>query len=144
MKTGKDGKIGDRGVTGMFMGYGSNHEGDCYRIRNPNTKKVPKTRDVVFLNRMFFRTPMMPVHNKQGTDVEDLDSVQQDKRGSTITADFVTGDNNAATVKSVDSSCWTLLWSTTAKDSPSMDAVRGGQFTMTLQQVVRLVQKLHQ
>ncbi len=47
---------------------------------------------------------MMPVHNKQGTDVEDLDSVQQDKRGSTITADFVTEDNNAATVESVDSS----------------------------------------
>jgi hypothetical protein len=60
IKTGKDWKIGDRGVMGMFVGYASNHEGDCYRMWNPNTKKVSKTHDVVCLNRMFFRTPMMP------------------------------------------------------------------------------------
>ncbi len=66
-------------------------------------KKVSKSCDVVFLNRMFFRTTMMPVHKKQGTDDEDLDSVQQDKRGGTITVDFVTGNDNAATVESVDS-----------------------------------------
>ncbi len=29
IKTGKDGEIGDRGVTGMFMGYTLNHEGNC-------------------------------------------------------------------------------------------------------------------
>jgi hypothetical protein len=104
IKTGKDGKIGDWGVTGMFLGYASNHKGDCYRKWNPNTKKVSKTHDMVFLNRMFFRTPTMPVHKKLGTDDEDLDSVQQDKRGGTITADFVTGDKDAATVESVVSS----------------------------------------
>jgi hypothetical protein len=104
IKTGKDGKIGDQGIRGMFMGYTSNHEGDCYMMWNPNTKKVSKTHDVVFLNRMFFRTPMMPVHKKQGTDDDNLDSVQQDKRGGTITADFVTGDDDAAMVESVDSS----------------------------------------
>jgi hypothetical protein len=49
---------------------------------NPNnTTKVSETRDMVFLNRMFFRTPTLPVHKKQGTDDEDLDSVQQDERG---------------------------------------------------------------
>ncbi len=42
-----------------------NHKGDCYRIWNPNTKKVSKTRDVVFLNRMFFRTPTKPQHKTQ-------------------------------------------------------------------------------
>jgi hypothetical protein len=36
--------------------------------------------------------------------VRDLGSVQQDKRGGTITADFVTGDDDAATVESMDSS----------------------------------------
>ncbi len=65
IKTSRDGKIRDRGVTGMFMGYALNQEGDCYRMWNPNTKKVSETRDVVFLNRMFFRTPMMLVHKKQ-------------------------------------------------------------------------------
>jgi hypothetical protein len=89
---------------GMFMGYASNHKGNCYRIWNLNTEKVSKTRDMVFVNRMFFRTPTMPVHKKQGTDDENLNSVQQDKRGGTITADFVTGDDDAATEESVDSS----------------------------------------
>ncbi len=67
-------------------------------------KKVSKTHEVVFLNRMFFRTPTMPVHKKQSTDDDNLDSVQQDKKGGTITTDFVTGDDNAATVESDDSS----------------------------------------
>jgi hypothetical protein len=62
------------------------------------------THDVVFLNRMFFRTPTMPVHKKEDTGDDNLDSVQQDKRGGTITANFVTDDDNAATVESVDSS----------------------------------------
>ncbi len=86
IKTGKDIKTRDQGVTGMFVGYGyaSNHKGDCYIMWNPNMKKVSKTREVVFLNRMFFRTPTMPVHKKQVTNNNDLDSVQQDKRGSTI------------------------------------------------------------
>jgi hypothetical protein len=53
---------------------------------------------------MFFRTPTMPVHKKQGIDDEDLDSVQQEERGGTITVDFVTGDNDTATIESVDSS----------------------------------------
>ncbi len=86
----------------MFVGYALNYKGNCYKMWNPNTKKVSKTRDVVFLNRMIFRTPTMPVHKKQGTGDEDLNSVQQDKRGGTITVDFVTGDDNAATVESVD------------------------------------------
>jgi hypothetical protein len=30
IKTGKVGKTGDRGVTGMFVGYASNHKGDCW------------------------------------------------------------------------------------------------------------------
>jgi hypothetical protein len=100
IKTGKDEKIGDR----RFMGYASNHEGNCYRMWNPNTKKISETCDVVFLKRMFFRTPTKPVHKKQGTDDEDLDSVQQDKRGGTIPADFVTVNGNAVMVESVDSS----------------------------------------
>jgi hypothetical protein len=104
IKTSKDGKIGDRVVTGMFVGYASNHEGDCYRMWNPNTKTVFETLDVVFLNRMFFRTPTMTVCKKQGNYDEDLDSVQQEDRGGTITADFFTNDNDTAMIESVESS----------------------------------------
>jgi hypothetical protein len=89
INTSKDGKNKDQEVTGMFVGYTSNHEGDCYKMRNPKTKKISETRDVVFLKRMFFRTPMKAVPNKQSTDNGDHDSVQQDKRGGTVSADFV-------------------------------------------------------
>jgi hypothetical protein len=56
IKTGKDGQTGDQGVTVMFVGYASNHKRGCYRMWNPKTKKVSKTRDVVILKRMFFKT----------------------------------------------------------------------------------------
>jgi hypothetical protein len=104
IKTGKYRKCGDQGVMVMFVGYALNHEGDRYRMWDPNTKKVSETHGIVFLNRMFLRAPMKPVHKTQSTDNEDLNSVQQDKRGDTITADFVTGDDDAVTVESVDSS----------------------------------------
>ncbi len=81
IKTGKDRKTGDQGVTSMLMGYNSNHKGDCYRMWNLKTKKVSETREMVFLNRMFFKTPKMQVKKKQVTNDADLDSVQQDKRG---------------------------------------------------------------
>ncbi len=59
---------------------------------------------MVFFSRIFFRTPTRPEHEKQVPNNDNLDSVQQDKRGGTITADFVTGDDDAAMVESVDSS----------------------------------------
>jgi hypothetical protein len=71
---------------------------------NPNTTKISKTRGIVFLNRMFFGTPTKPVHKKQSAGNEDLDSVQQDKRGGAIAADFATVDDVTGTV---------LQWSTT-------------------------------
>jgi hypothetical protein len=51
-----------------------------------------------------FSTGCSSKHLQCGTDDEDLDSVQQDERGCTITVDFVTGDDDAAMVESVDSS----------------------------------------
>jgi hypothetical protein len=116
----------------MFFGYASNYTGDCYRMWNPKTKKVSGMRDVVFLNRMFFKTPKMQVHKKQVTSDDDLDSVQQDKRGATITADFVAGNNDAATVDLWTLLCQTLQQSTTTQDSLRMEVRTGAQHTMTL------------
>jgi hypothetical protein len=84
----KDGKTGDRGVTSMFVGYASNHEGDCYRMWNPKTKKISKTRDVAFLDRMFFETPKIQVKKTHVINNSDLDSVQQDKRGGYYNCGF--------------------------------------------------------
>jgi hypothetical protein len=75
IKTGKDGKTGDRGVTGIFIGYASNHKGGCYRMWNPKTKKVSKTGDMVFFNRMLFKTSKIKVKKTQVTVDADLDSV---------------------------------------------------------------------
>ncbi len=33
----KDGKVGDRGITTMFVGYAQEHAGNCYRVYNPVT-----------------------------------------------------------------------------------------------------------
>jgi hypothetical protein len=125
----------------MFVCYASNHEGDCYRMWNPKTKKVSETCDVVFLNRMVFRTPTMPVNKKQDAGDDYLDSVQKDERGGTVTMDFVTGDNDAATVESAVSSVLDTPMVKGNQDSPSMDTRTGAQCTLTLQQVVQLVQK---
>ena len=55
VKQGKNGKLGDRGTPMVFVGYANNHSHDCYRMYNPNTKKVSETRDVVWLHRMFYQ-----------------------------------------------------------------------------------------
>jgi hypothetical protein len=47
-------KEADRGVTCIMVGYPSNHAGDCYRMWDPETKRVNESRDVVWLRCMFF------------------------------------------------------------------------------------------
>ena len=54
VKLGKQGKIIDRGVTMMFIGYANNHDGDCFRMFNPVTNGVSETLDVIWLRRMFY------------------------------------------------------------------------------------------
>ena len=36
VRTGKDSKVGNHGVTMMSVGYTDNHEGNCYQIYNPS------------------------------------------------------------------------------------------------------------
>jgi hypothetical protein len=70
----------------------------------PKIKKISKTRDIVFLKKMFFGTPTKPVRKKQSTDNEDLNSVHQDERGGMITVNFVSVDDDTVMVVSIDSS----------------------------------------
>ena len=44
------GKLADRGVIAVFVGYASDHAGDVYRMLNPSTGRVTQTRDVEWLN----------------------------------------------------------------------------------------------
>ncbi len=69
------------------------------------TKTVSETHDVVYLNRMFLKAPKntKKLHKKRDPDDTELESVQQDKRGDTVTIDFDGNDDTFAT-DSVNSS----------------------------------------
>jgi hypothetical protein len=51
---GKKGKVVDRGVTMMFVGYDNYHIGNCYHMYNPVTSRAVITRDAIWLGRMFY------------------------------------------------------------------------------------------
>ena len=44
----------DRGAVCVFVGYADLHDGDCYRMWNPRTKRIHQTRDVIWLRRMYY------------------------------------------------------------------------------------------
>ncbi len=44
VKNMKDGKVGNRGITMMFVGYSSAHAGNCYRMYNPVTLHCKSVR----------------------------------------------------------------------------------------------------
>ncbi len=47
VKMGKDGKLGDRGIPMIFVGYALDHSQDCYQMYNPNTQWIHITRDII-------------------------------------------------------------------------------------------------
>jgi hypothetical protein len=54
VKTDATPRIGDRGVKCMFVGYSLDHTADCYEMWDPATLRVNQTRDVIWLNRMYY------------------------------------------------------------------------------------------
>lgn len=60
-------KIGDRGVTCMFVGYNTDSGDDVYRMWNPDTKRLLRTRDIRWLGRMFYE-PNNLNEVREGTD----------------------------------------------------------------------------
>ena len=46
VRTGKDGKVGDRGVTMMMVDYADNYEENCYRIFNPLRNRIVESHHV--------------------------------------------------------------------------------------------------
>jgi len=56
VKNGKDGKVGDRGITMVFVGYADEHAGNCYRMYNPVTSRVNVMREVMWIRRVYFTT----------------------------------------------------------------------------------------
>ena len=53
-KDSKTAKLEERGQIMMMVGYSDDHTGDCYRMFNERTMKVLTTRDVKWLQRMYY------------------------------------------------------------------------------------------
>ena len=49
------GKLEAKAWRGFLVGYTKDHSGDCYRIWNPDTKRVILSRDVLFSGRMYYQ-----------------------------------------------------------------------------------------
>jgi hypothetical protein len=47
-------KIDDRGYTCMFVGYPASHASNTYRMWDPRSNHVHITRDIIWLQKMFF------------------------------------------------------------------------------------------
>ena len=62
------GKLEDRGVPCIFVGYATDHDGDVYRMWDPRTGRVHETRDIIWLRRMFYT-------KKEGATNADFDIV---------------------------------------------------------------------
>jgi hypothetical protein len=54
MKSNATPKLEERGITCMFVGYATDHSGDCFEMLNMQTKRIILTRDVQWLNRMYY------------------------------------------------------------------------------------------
>lgn len=53
VKEGKQGKVLDRGITMMFVGYSENHAEMVFRMYHPETSRIVQTRDVIWMGRMY-------------------------------------------------------------------------------------------
>ena len=51
-------KTSNRGAPCLFVGYPRNHPGDTYRMYDPKSGGIHEVRDVIWLRRMFYETPL--------------------------------------------------------------------------------------
>ena len=81
VKEGKRGKVFDRGVTMMFIGYNQENCENCFRMFDPKSSRVTLTRDIIWLGWMYFprrnakKTQLLPAVavpiSQYWTDVEE-------------------------------------------------------------------------
>ena len=55
----------------MFVGYALDHDGDCYRMYNPQTNRVVVTRGIICMRRMIYQGPTPP-HPDENLNEEGL------------------------------------------------------------------------
>ena len=88
IKGNMDPKPKNKGVHCMFVGYSSGHDGDCYDMWDPNTRRIHQSRDVTWLKRMFYlkpagdlsdtrELPEIPEIDQYLVEDEDIDQIAQ-------------------------------------------------------------------
>jgi hypothetical protein len=84
---GPDGKSGDRGIKMMFVGYPANRESDSVRMWDRSTNGVVTTRDVIWMERMYYECPNDAFFNIRSspldTDAKYADDVTRSNDSST-------------------------------------------------------------
>jgi hypothetical protein len=76
-KTAMTPKLEDRGVKSMFVGYADDHSSDCYEMLNWETKRIMQTRDVRWLNKMYFQPNEAQEASDQETGSEASESEEE-------------------------------------------------------------------
>ncbi len=113
IKEEKKGKVLDRGVTMMIIGYNNYHSGNCYCMYNPVTSRVVITQDVIWLGRMFYarqashnleKMPIVSVPiNMNAIEVEnDTKTIKITMRAKTSNSEEREGTTNFSLEKSED------------------------------------------
>ena len=90
VKIGKNGNIGDRRCTIIYIGHADGRAGDVYCMWNKRTNKYPETKDVIWLNCMFYKkekTSTMRTYIK--IKIFGLNQVQLQKRGGKKTIQII-------------------------------------------------------
>jgi hypothetical protein len=71
------GKLTNRGTPCMIMGYSINHAHDAYRMLNIETKKIIKSRDIVWMNKVY--KDWKDQKDKKNSEVDDDDAAVEPK-----------------------------------------------------------------
>ena len=89
----------------MFVGYALDHPGDTYRMWDPNTGRVHTSRDVTWLNRMYYQKPVAQteisvmrfneIDDKDKNEVEPLESLEAEEGSSIQGSDESESDGEA-------------------------------------------------
>jgi hypothetical protein len=61
VKEGKEGKVLDRGLTMMFVGYSGNHAESVFKMYSPEISRIVQTQDLIWIGQMF--------HTRRNADI---------------------------------------------------------------------------
>ena len=81
-------KAANKGITCMLIGFSDRHAAGCYRMWNEETNRILITRDINFLNRMFY------VKNKEPNEVIMIDHYEAGEGPGNVPESSVGTDQN--------------------------------------------------